>query len=79
MADFESTLRTRLDFYKERKLNGLLFFKAWVRSSFVKKKRAESGFDSSNFNIGQLSWDLNRHPRGPNRLYSNRNRLASLG
>jgi hypothetical protein len=39
----------------------------------------QGGFDLSNFNIGQLTRDLNRHSRGSNRHYPNRNRVALLG
>jgi hypothetical protein len=56
---FEKTLRTRLELCKERKVIKFLFkrgfalipwkivFKAWVRSNFVTKSSATTGFASA--------------------------------
>jgi hypothetical protein len=48
-ADFEKALRTRLELYKERKLNGLLKkIKVWICSISVKKTFRPCGY-SINF------------------------------
>jgi hypothetical protein len=68
---------------KHRELKSLGQF-LYQKNEFFYNTRMNSsslqgGFDPSNFNIGQLAWDLNRHPRGSNQLHLNRNRLVLLG